>query len=153
MRAVLSSRIVSEWSQSRACNDVLLYVVPLTVWPLVHTPNEEQAAGTAFAISYNSDIKQVTPENLVVFSVLYQYVRHLKPVSRSSPQNSRSTPWKRLVEYQVPNLPACPPDGCHCVVRSSSRSMFKNGSRCVEIPPVGMGMSLTMFEIESNSRE
>lgn len=67
------------------------------VEPNLHTPNEEQAAGTAFAISYNSDIKQVTPENLVVFSVLYH------------------TPWKRLVEYQVPNLPACPPDGCHCV--------------------------------------
>lgn len=32
------------------------------------------AAGTAFAISYTSDLSSVTPENLVVFTVLYQYV-------------------------------------------------------------------------------
>lgn len=44
---------------------------------LVHTQNETMAAGTAFAISYESDITKVTPENLVVFSVLYKYViRH-----------------------------------------------------------------------------
>jgi hypothetical protein len=34
--------------------------------------NESMAAGTAFAISYESDIARVTPENLVVFTVLYQ---------------------------------------------------------------------------------
>lgn len=37
-----------------------------------HTHNESTTAGTAFAISYNSDISQVTIENLVVFSVLEQ---------------------------------------------------------------------------------
>jgi hypothetical protein len=56
----------------------------------VHTQNESMAAGTAFAISYQvcgqfplamimltpcqSDITKVTPDNLVVFSVRYQYV-------------------------------------------------------------------------------
>ncbi|KAJ2917948.1 hypothetical protein MD484_g2430, partial [Candolleomyces efflorescens] len=65
--------------------------------PNIHTQNETMAAGTAFAISYTSDIKQVTPENLVVFTVLYH------------------TPWKRIAEYQVPELPACPEGGCHCV--------------------------------------
>ncbi|KAJ3524414.1 hypothetical protein NMY22_g11008 [Coprinellus aureogranulatus] len=61
--------------------------------PNIHTHNEQDAAGTVFAISYNSDIKRVTDDNLVV---------------------SR-TPWRRIAEYQVPNLPACPPGGCHCV--------------------------------------
>jgi hypothetical protein len=32
------------------------------------------AAGTVFAISYNSNLSQVTPENLVVFTVLEQCV-------------------------------------------------------------------------------
>jgi len=38
----------------------------------VHTQNQTMAAGTAFAISYKSDLSQVTAENLVVFSVLYK---------------------------------------------------------------------------------
>ncbi|KAG5640954.1 hypothetical protein DXG03_006538 [Asterophora parasitica] len=65
--------------------------------PNMHTQNQSMAAGTAFAISYQSDIKQVTPDNLVVFSVRYH------------------TPWLRLTTYDVPqNLPACPPGGCIC---------------------------------------
>ena len=36
---------------------------------LMHTQNESMAAGTAFAISYQSDISKVTMENLVVFTV------------------------------------------------------------------------------------
>lgn len=65
--------------------------------PNIHTQNQSMAAGTAFAISYTSDLKQVTPENLVVFTVLY------------------NTPWFRIAEYQVPDLPACPePGGCIC---------------------------------------
>lgn len=36
----------------------------------MHTNNQSMAAGTAFAISYNSAISAVTMENLVVFSVL-----------------------------------------------------------------------------------
>jgi len=65
--------------------------------PNLHTQNQSMAAGTAFAISYESDIKAVKPDNLVVFSVLHH------------------TPWKRVATYQVPAaLPACPPGGCHC---------------------------------------
>ncbi|KAG6819334.1 hypothetical protein H0H93_012810 [Arthromyces matolae] len=54
------------------------------------------AAGTAFAISYTSDITKVTPQNLVVFTVLY------------------NTPWMLNATYSVPNLPACPDQGCIC---------------------------------------
>ncbi|KAJ3524413.1 hypothetical protein NMY22_g11009 [Coprinellus aureogranulatus] len=46
----------------------------------VHTQNEAMAAGTAFAISYESDITKVTPENLVVFTVLYKYVQLEAPL-------------------------------------------------------------------------
>ena len=38
----------------------------------MHTKNEEAAAGTAWAISYEKDLEAVTMENLVVFSVLEQ---------------------------------------------------------------------------------
>lgn len=62
----------------------------------LHTWNHSWAGGTAFAISYQSEIKDVTMENLVVFTTLYH------------------TPWKRLVTYKVPDLPACPEGGCTC---------------------------------------
>jgi hypothetical protein len=63
----------------------------------MHTCNETTAAGTALAISYQSDLSKVTPENLVVFSVL------------------ENTPWKRIAVYDIPaDLPACPADGCTC---------------------------------------
>ncbi|KAI1389249.1 uncharacterized protein F4822DRAFT_194273 [Hypoxylon trugodes] len=63
----------------------------------MHTHNESTAAGTAFAISYNSDISKVTMENLAVFTVL------------------QHTPWKRLATYDVPaDLPPCPEGGCYC---------------------------------------
>ena len=38
----------------------------------LHTSNQSYAAGTAFAISYESDLSAVTMENLAVFSVLEQ---------------------------------------------------------------------------------
>lgn len=38
----------------------------------LHTNNQTMAAGTAWAISYESDVSKVTMENLVVFSVLEQ---------------------------------------------------------------------------------
>jgi len=63
----------------------------------MHTNNQSMAAGTVFAISYNSQISAVTMENLVVFTVL------------------PNTPWKRIATYQVPaDLPPCPADGCTC---------------------------------------
>ncbi|KID74291.1 uncharacterized protein G6M90_00g082540 [Metarhizium brunneum] len=63
----------------------------------LHTNNQTMAAGTAWAISYESDLSKVTMENLVVFSVL------------------EHTPWKRIATYKVPkDLPACPAGGCYC---------------------------------------
>ncbi|KAJ7742353.1 hypothetical protein DFH07DRAFT_750488 [Mycena maculata] len=62
----------------------------------IHTQNQSMAAGTAFAISYQSNLSAVTPENLVVFTTLY------------------NTPWERIATYSVPNLPACPDGGCIC---------------------------------------
>jgi hypothetical protein len=38
----------------------------------MHTNNQSMAAGTALAISYQSDLSAVTMENLVVFSILEQ---------------------------------------------------------------------------------
>ncbi|KAF7294532.1 hypothetical protein MIND_00989700 [Mycena indigotica] len=74
------------------------YNVPTCITsPNMHTQNQSRAAGTAFAISYTSDIKKVTPENLAVFTVRYH------------------TPWKRLTSYDVPaDMPACPSGGCIC---------------------------------------
>lgn len=40
----------------------------------MHAHDQSTTAGTAFAISYQSDLSKVTMENLVVFSVLDQYV-------------------------------------------------------------------------------
>lgn len=40
----------------------------------MHAHDQSTAAGTAFAISYQSDLSKVTMENLVVFSVLEQYL-------------------------------------------------------------------------------
>ncbi|KAF9505295.1 hypothetical protein BS47DRAFT_1306882 [Hydnum rufescens UP504] len=67
------------------------------VTPNLHTKNQAGAAGTAFAISYTSDLTQVTEDNLAVFTVRY------------------NTPWKRIASYDVPaDLPPCPPGGCIC---------------------------------------
>lgn len=67
----------------------------------MHAQFHGKAAGTAFAISYNSDIRAVTPENLVVFSVRYM------------------TPWKRETWYDVPaDMPACPPEGAFALCAS-----------------------------------
>ncbi|KAJ7789847.1 hypothetical protein B0H14DRAFT_3572414 [Mycena olivaceomarginata] len=61
------------------------------------TRRMRQGRGHRFAISYTSDIKQVTPANLVVFTVRYH------------------TPWKRVTYYDVPaDMPACPAGGCIC---------------------------------------
>jgi len=45
------------------------------IYPVsVHTQNETMVAGSAFAISYTSDLSAVTDEDLVVFTVLEQFV-------------------------------------------------------------------------------
>jgi len=85
--------------------------------PNMHTQNESMAHGTAFAISYTSDLSKVTPENLVVFTVLY------------------NTPWKRLATYHVPDLASCPPAGCICAWGwipggCGASNMYMQGFRC-----------------------
>jgi len=84
----------------------------------MHTNNHSMAAGTAWAISYNSNLNAVTMENLVVFSVL------------------PNTPWKRIATYQVPrDLPPCPADGCTCAwlwvpKGCGEPNMYMQGFKC-----------------------
>ncbi|KAJ7685992.1 hypothetical protein B0H17DRAFT_1072809 [Mycena rosella] len=90
----------------------------------IHTQNESMAAGTAFAISYQSDLSAVTAENLVVFTTLYH------------------TPWKRLATYQVPNLPACSEEGCICAWGwvpngCGEPNMYMQGFRCKVVGQTG----------------
>jgi hypothetical protein len=40
----------------------------------MHATNQSNAQGTAFAIAYESDLSKIKMEDLVVFSVLRQYV-------------------------------------------------------------------------------
>ncbi|PPQ91790.1 hypothetical protein CVT25_000435 [Psilocybe cyanescens] len=91
-----NGRDTSEWPDGATYPED--YNVPSCITsPNMHAQNQSMAAGTAFAISYQSDIKQVTPQNLAVFTVRY------------------NTPWKRVLSYDVPaNMPACPPGGCIC---------------------------------------
>ncbi|KAJ3765688.1 hypothetical protein FB446DRAFT_759897 [Lentinula raphanica] len=85
----------------------------------IHAQNESMAAGTAFAISYTSNMSEVTFENLVVFTVLY------------------NTPWKRIATYSVPNLPACPPEGCICANSCGTANMYHLGYRCKVVGQTG----------------
>jgi len=84
----------------------------------MHTRSQAWAGGTAFAISYNSDISQVTMENLVVFTVL------------------PNTPWKRIATYQVPrDMPPCPAEGCTCAwlwipKGCGEPNMYMQGFKC-----------------------
>jgi len=84
----------------------------------MHTQDQAHAAGTAFAISYNSEISQVSMSDLVVFSVL------------------PNTPWKRIATYQVPaDLPPCPADGCTCAwgwvpKGCGEPNMYMQGFKC-----------------------
>ncbi|KAK3390723.1 WSC domain-containing protein [Podospora didyma] len=64
---------------------------------IMHAQSYETAAGTAFAISYHSNISEVNINNTVVFSV------------------AANTPWKRETWYDVPaDMPPCPVGGCYC---------------------------------------
>ncbi|OHF04480.1 hypothetical protein CORC01_00332 [Colletotrichum orchidophilum] len=86
--------------------------------------NYTTAAGMASAVSYQSDIKKVTMENLVVFSVVEQYI----DLSDAKPQqltiSERSTPWKRVTSYHVPFLP-----GALWVVTTAPGSGFQMAAR------------------------
>ncbi|KAJ6444104.1 proteophosphoglycan ppg4 [Purpureocillium lavendulum] len=63
----------------------------------LHTHSIETTGGTAWAISYETDLSKVSMDNLVVFSVRYY------------------SPFFRETWYDVPaDLPACPEEGCYC---------------------------------------
>ncbi|KAJ3740365.1 hypothetical protein DFH05DRAFT_399210 [Lentinula detonsa] len=89
-------RLTSDWPNGQDYPDNNTNPSCITA-PNLHTQNQSMAAGTALAISYQSDITKVTPENLAVISVAY------------------NTPFKRLATYQIPDgLPPCPEGGCIC---------------------------------------
>lgn len=85
--------------------------------PNMHTKSKSTAAGTAFAIAYVSSIAEVTPQNLVVFSV------------------APNTPYERIARYKVPNLAACPRGGCICAWGwipdgCGQQNMYMHGHKC-----------------------
>ncbi|KAJ5605382.1 hypothetical protein N7510_008163 [Penicillium lagena] len=63
--------------------------------PNLHAANKTTAAGTAIAISYKSNVWEVTMDTLVVIS--------------TAPQ----TPFERLANYSIPDLAPC--EACVCV--------------------------------------
>jgi hypothetical protein len=48
----------------------------------LHTTNESDAQGTAFAIAYKSNLAEIEMEDLVVFTVLEQCVSFSSPTLR-----------------------------------------------------------------------
>lgn len=53
--------------------------------------------GCALAITYESDVNKVTPENFTVFSV------------------NQTCVWYEKTDFQVPaRMPSCPEEGCIC---------------------------------------
>ncbi|KAJ4475503.1 hypothetical protein J3R30DRAFT_3499922 [Lentinula aciculospora] len=89
-------KLASDWPNGHDYSDDLNDSTCITA-PNLHAQNQSMAAGTALAISYESDVSKMTPENLVVISVAY------------------NTPFKRLTTYDIPSgLPSCPEGGCIC---------------------------------------
>ncbi|KAI6101950.1 hypothetical protein F5141DRAFT_1136681 [Pisolithus sp. B1] len=83
--------------------------------PNFHTQNQSMAAGSAFAISYTSNLSEVMLDNLVVFSVRY------------------NTPWLRVITYDVPAaMPSCPADGCICAIPNGcgQPNIYMEGFKC-----------------------
>ncbi|KAK0210072.1 hypothetical protein DFS33DRAFT_1401973 [Desarmillaria ectypa] len=88
---------VSDWADGQAHEELNGAHNECVSSPNLHAQNESMAAGTAFAISYTSDISAVNQDNLVVFTV------------------APKTPWKLVATYDVPAaMPACPEGGCIC---------------------------------------
>jgi len=66
-------------------------------WPSnLHAPKRSDVAGCALGISYKSNIKDVKPEDFVIFSVV------------------KDCPARALQAFDVPYLPACPNGKCIC---------------------------------------
>ncbi|KAJ6580574.1 hypothetical protein DFH09DRAFT_1146147 [Mycena vulgaris] len=84
-----------------------------------HTKGFDDLTGCALAIAYNSDAKQVQPEDFTVFSV------------------NQTCVWTRFTDFQVPaKMPPCPPGGCTCAFfwihapDSGGEQNYMNGFKC-----------------------
>ncbi|KAF9810031.1 hypothetical protein IEO21_07149 [Rhodonia placenta] len=84
-----------------------------------HTTGLSDVKGCALAITYESDVSQVQPEDFTIFSV------------------NQTCVWTRFTDFQVPaRMPACPEGGCICAFfwihspDSGSEQNYMNGFRC-----------------------
>ncbi|KAF9790725.1 hypothetical protein BJ322DRAFT_409872 [Thelephora terrestris] len=84
-----------------------------------HTNGLEDLKGCALAITYESDVNKVQPENFTVFSVNHTCV------------------WYEQTDFQVPaRMPPCPEGGCICAwfwihsEDSGGEQNYMNGFRC-----------------------
>ncbi|KAH9902992.1 hypothetical protein C8Q73DRAFT_742224 [Cubamyces lactineus] len=90
-----------------------------------HTTGFDDLKGCALAIAYKSDVNDVQPDDFVIFSV------------------NQTCVWEMHTKFQVPNLPACPEDGCHCAwfwihsIDSGSEQIYMNGFKCKVTGDVG----------------
>ncbi|CAE7224843.1 unnamed protein product [Rhizoctonia solani] len=85
----------------------------------IHTNGLDDLGGCALAIAYKSDVNQVQPEDLVVFSINHRCL------------------WDRFTDFQIPaNMPACPDGKCICAWFWQHREdaggdeMYMNGFQC-----------------------
>ncbi|KAH8807331.1 hypothetical protein F5884DRAFT_899744 [Xylogone sp. PMI_703] len=88
--------------------------------PNMHAANKSTAAGTAIAISYVSNVYDVTMDNLVVISI------------------APETPFERLANYTIPDLAPC--DECICVTGWAPKgfgeqNMYMTAHKCKIINP------------------
>jgi hypothetical protein len=66
-------------------------------WPSnLHSPKRSDVAGCALGIAYKSNMRDINPEDFVIFSV------------------AKDCPARALQAFDVPYLPACPDGKCHC---------------------------------------
>lgn len=104
----------------------------------------------SFTVTSQSDLSQVTPENLAVFTVAYKWVWNWYHFMYRS-DFLHSTPWKRVNQYSIPaDMPACPEDGCICVVRSSVVIKASSDTK-FNLFIVGMGQLIGICAEGSNS--
>ena len=73
------------------------YPCPFQPMSEFHTLGPDNVKGCAMGIAYKSDIKEVKPEDITIFSVNTKCVLHLHTI------------------YDIPKaMPPCPKDGCIC---------------------------------------
>jgi len=86
---------------------------------MIHTNGIDDLGGCALAIAYKSDVNDVKPEDMVVFSVNHQCI------------------WNRYTDFPVPaKMPPCPNGKCVCAWLWQHREdaggdeMYMNGFQC-----------------------